>query len=83
MEMKSKLEQSIILTYGDVMNKVLEEYLYFMYENRRDMIEDPDDVTQTDVVIKQIESILYGRYCYDNKCKAGACNKQRGIRISR
>ena len=75
MEMKSKLEQSIILTYGDVMNKVLEEYLYFMYENRRNMIEDHEDVTQTDVVIKQIESKLYGRYCYDNKCKAGAGNK--------
>ena len=75
MEMKSKLEQSIILTYGDVMNKVLEEYLYFMYENRRDMIEDHEDVTQTDVVIKQIESKLYGRYYYDNKCKAGAGNK--------
>ena len=65
------------------MNKVLEEYLYFMYENRKSMIEDHDDVTQTDILIKQIESKLYGRYCYDNQCKAGACNKQRYIRISR
>ena len=65
------------------MNKMLEEYLYFMYENRKNMIEDHEDVTQTDTLIKQIESKLYGRYCYDNKCKAGACNKQRYIRISR
>ena len=57
------------------MNKMLEEYLYFMYENRKSMIEDHDDVTQTDILIKQIESKLYGRYCYDNKCKAGAGNK--------
>ena len=65
------------------MNKMLEEYLYFMYENRKSMIEDHDDVTQTDILIKQIESKLYGRYCYDNQCKTGACNKQRRIRISR
>lgn len=65
------------------MNKMLEEYLYFMYENRKSMIEDHDDVTQTDTLIKQIESKLYGRYCYDNQFKAGACNKQRCIRISR
>ena len=51
------------------MNKMLEEYLYFMYENRKSMIEDHDDVTQTDILIKQIESKLYGRYCYDNQCK--------------
>ena len=57
------------------MNKMLEEYLYFMYENRKSMIEDHEDVTQTDTLIKQIESKLYGRYCYDNKCKTGACNK--------
>ena len=65
------------------MNKMLEEYLYFMYENRKSMIEDHEDVTQTDTLIKQIESKLYGRYCYDNQCKTGTCNKQRCIRISR
>ena len=65
------------------MNNKLEEYLYMLYEKRRDMILDQDDISQVDIVIKQIESKLYGRYCYDNQFKAGACNKQRCIRISR
>ena len=65
------------------MNNKLEEYLYMLYEKRRDMILDQDDISQVDIVIKQIESELYGRYCYDNQFKAGACNKQRCIRISR
>ena len=67
MEMKSKLEQSIILTCGGEemrCNKPLEDYLYILYELKKDMILDNEsqaEIDQTDAAIKLIESKLYGR----------------------
>ena len=46
-------------------NKPLEDYLYFLYELKKDMILDNDsqsEIEQADAAIKVIESKLYGRY---------------------
>ena len=49
-------------------NKPLEDYLYILYELKKDMILDNEsqaEIDQADAAIKLIESKLYGRDQYD------------------
>ena len=43
-------------------NKPLEDYLYILYELKKDMILDNESQAEIDAAIKLIESKLYGRY---------------------